>query len=98
MPRRPKRPSQYRFLFHLRWAAMAVFITIFGLVVQRIICGMVESVGQACGDRGFPAVFFWALAAVYAGSVVAAAYRGYRDFYCGDYIRDFHDPNWRDRW
>lgn len=95
MPRRARRPSQYRFLAPLRWGALAFAFAFAVGGIQDVICGLMPK-GTQC-PAILPEWMGFAVVATILLSVAASAQRYWLDFRRGEYYLDCEDPRWRDR-
>lgn len=95
MPRRSRRPSQYRFLAPLRWAALAFAFAYAIGGIQTVVCGLMPK-GAQC-PAILPDWMGFAVVATILLSAAASAHRYWLDFQRGEYYLDLEDPHWRDR-
>ncbi|TFW10574.1 hypothetical protein E4K72_00230 [Oxalobacteraceae bacterium OM1] len=90
IPHRKHRPSRHRFLGELWPAVAALLIALYIMRAESAACAFAGPNNASCAFD-LPRFYWWLIWTTGAYSVLAAAYRFYRDVYRGDYRADCTD-------
>lgn len=84
MPRRRNQPHPLRFLKGLLWGLPGLIIPVAATFIMRVAC----TTFKQADCQGLPTLFYVLPLTLFAAGALHSAYRWYRDYPCGELLKD----------